>query len=177
MLCDECKKREATVHMTSVINNEKKEQHLCSVCANKLQQEGKFSPFASFGSDMWDHDFFTNDFFTNMLYPKGFLSEQEQRRCPQCGISYKEFNRTGKFGCDKCYDTFSAELEPLLQRLQGTTEYDGRVPNRGDSLLKIKHEIKGLKQQLTDAIKAEQFEEAAKYRDKIKQLEDSMKNM
>ena len=62
MLCDHCKHNEATMHMTSIVNNQKTEQHLCADCANKLQKAGKFSPFSSFANDMWDNNFFTNDF-------------------------------------------------------------------------------------------------------------------
>ena len=69
MKCDHCHTNEATVHMTNIVNNQKTEQHLCSSCANKLQKDGKLSPFSSFVNDIWDNDFFSNDFFKNMVYP------------------------------------------------------------------------------------------------------------
>ena len=69
MKCDHCHTNEATVHMTNIVNNQKTEQYLCSSCANKLQKDGKLSPFSSFVNDIWDNDFFSNDFFKNMVYP------------------------------------------------------------------------------------------------------------
>ena len=33
MLCDKCKKNEAKIYYTEIINGEKKEQHLCEDCA------------------------------------------------------------------------------------------------------------------------------------------------
>ena len=106
MLCDHCHKNEATIHMTNIINNQKTEQHLCSTCATELQQAGKLSPYSSFMNDMWDNNFFTNDFFKNMVYPDNLLKAHQSKRCPQCGITYDEFNRVGKFGCGQCYETF-----------------------------------------------------------------------
>ena len=165
MLCDHCKKNEATVHMTNIINNKKTEQHLCSSCANELQQEGKLSPYSSFMNDMWDNSFFTNDFFKNMVYPDNLLKSHQSKRCPQCGITYDEFNHVGKFGCGQCYDT-------LLRRLQGSSDYEGSVPSRGTNVFKAKHEVKRLRHQLDNAVQAENFEEAAVLRDKIKNLEN-----
>lgn len=174
MLCDHCKHNEATMHMTSIVNNQKTEQHLCADCANKLQKAGKFSPFSSFANDMWDNNFFTNDFFQNMVYPDSLLQSRERRTCPHCGISYDTFNRTGKFGCDQCYDTFSKEIQPLLQRIQGTLEYNGRDPSRGNDVFRAKQEIKRLRHQLDEAIKVEDFEQAVQLRDKIKTLEETV---
>ena len=171
MICDHCHKNEATIHMTNIVNNQKTEQHLCNTCANKLQQEGKLSPYSSFMNDMWDDSFFTNDFFKNMVYPDNLLKSHQSKHCPRCGISYDEFNRVGKFGCDKCYETFASEIKPLLKRLQGSTEYEGTVPSHENNVFKAKYEAKQLRQQLESAIQAEKFEDAAILRDKIKELE------
>ena len=40
MLCQECKKRPATVHLTRIINNNKTEFYLCEECA---RQKGQFN--------------------------------------------------------------------------------------------------------------------------------------
>lgn len=92
MKCDHCHTNEATVHMTNIVNNQKTEQHLCSSCANKLQKDGKLSPFSSFVNDIWDNDFFSNDFFKNMVYPDHMLQSQQMKRCPNCGNTFEDFN-------------------------------------------------------------------------------------
>ena len=176
MLCDNCKKNEATVHMTSIVNNKKEEQHLCSDCANKLQKKGKFSPFSAFSSDIWDNHFFNNDFFNNMLYPDSVLRAGRSKTCPGCGITYDMFNKSGKFGCDQCYDTFHDEIGRLVDRLQGSTQYKGRIPSRGNAELKKQHELDRLKVQLKKAVQEENFEEAVSIRDKIKKLETELTN-
>ena len=74
MKCDHCHTNEATVHMTNIVNNQKTEQHLCSSCANKLQKDGKLSPFSSFVNDIWDNDFFSNDFFQKYGVPRPYVA-------------------------------------------------------------------------------------------------------
>ena len=150
MLCDHCHKNEATIHMTNIVNNQKTEQHLCGTCATELQQEGKLSPYSSFMNDMWDNSFFTNDFFKNMVYPDNLLKSHQSKRC---------------------HETFNSEIDPLLQRIQGSSEYEGTVPSRGTNVFKAKYEVKRLRHQLDTAVQAEKFEEAAILRDKIKELE------
>lgn len=124
--------------------------------------------------DFFGSDFFGDDFFTNMLYSDQMIHNSNERRCPQCGMTFSEFNHTGKFGCNQCYDTFLPEIEPLVKRLQGSLRYEGRVPSRGNGVFRTKHQIKRLRQELNKVIKAENFEEAAKLRDEIKALENSL---
>ena len=37
MLCNECEKNNATVHITKILNGVKTESHLCEECAKKQQ--------------------------------------------------------------------------------------------------------------------------------------------
>ena len=123
---------------------------------------------------MFDSDFFGNDFFTQMVYPEGILPTKHSLRCPQCGMTYNQFNRSGKFGCDHCYDTFSDQIKPLVKRLQGSLAYVGRVPSRGNGVFRTKYQIKRLRQELDQAIRAENFEAAVTLRDQIRTLEESL---
>ena len=56
MLCDECKKNEATINFTQIVKNEMTTYHLCDKCAEKkgLGEEEKIkdSPWSSFVSKM-----------------------------------------------------------------------------------------------------------------------------
>lgn len=174
MLCDVCKQNEATIHMTKVVNNKKTEEHLCQSCAAKMQKNGGFSPFAAFSGDMFDNSFFTNDFFKNMIYSDNLLSGQNRLRCDHCGMTYSDFNIQGKFGCDHCYESFASQIPPLVQRIQGSLQYEGRVPHREHNAFRIQHEIKQLRKKLSEAVQAEDFEKAAHLRDEIKGLENSL---
>lgn len=122
----------------------------------------------------WDDLFFSNDFFNNMLYPNVTRRTSASKSCPSCGLTLAEFNKTGKFGCDTCYEAFKDEIKPMIQRIQGYSNYEGRIPNRGQGLAKVKHQIKLLKQELVNAVKAENFEKAASLRDQIRSLEHTI---
>ena len=98
------------------------------------------------------------------------------KRCPNCGNTFEDFNRFGKFGCPSCYDTFKDQILSLVQRIQGAGEYEGRVPSQGHNMFKAQYEIKQLRRQLDMAVSDEKFEEAAQIRDKIKALESKAHN-
>jgi protein-arginine kinase activator protein McsA len=53
-------------------------------------------------------------------------------RCPFCGGTMDEYLQTGLVGCAKCYDRFRTELEPHIERLQGGTKHEGKVPPAGE---------------------------------------------
>jgi protein-arginine kinase activator protein McsA len=45
MLCERCGQRPATVHITEIAGGNKKETHICHVCAGELQPQGMvFNP-------------------------------------------------------------------------------------------------------------------------------------
>ena len=168
MKCDSCGKENANVHMTSIVNGVKEEHHYCQQCANQKEQ-GTGSMFSS----MFDDTFFNNQFFANVMYPQSTLGNSKLSACPQCGMTISAFNHQGRLGCDKCYEAFQQHLVPLIKRIQGSTSYEGRLPQRGAEDLKVEGTIKQLRNDLIQAVKQEQFERAAQIRDEIKSLEQS----
>ena len=34
MICQNCKKREATIHITEIVNGYRREKHLCNMCGS-----------------------------------------------------------------------------------------------------------------------------------------------
>ena len=166
MKCDSCGKENANIHMTSIVNGVKEEHHYCQQCANQKEQ-GQESMFSS----MFDDTFFNNQFFANVMYPQSALGNSKLSACPQCGMTISAFNHQGRLGCDKCYEAFQQHLVPLIKRIQGSTSYEGRLPQRGAADLKVEQTIKQLRNDLIQAVKQEQFEKAAQIRDEIKSLE------
>lgn len=163
MLCQHCQKHTANVHFTQVVNGKKIEMYLCDDCAREKGKLGLGSPFS------------INDFFSGFI---GFAdaspyvtSVPQQEVCKKCGMSYEEFQRSGKLGCSNCYELFGGKLEPLLKRLHGSVEHHGKLPNRISDTLKASIEIEDLKKQLTEAIHKEQYEKAAEIRDMIRSVE------
>lgn len=176
MLCQNCNEREANVKYTQIINGEKKEMILCSECSKKL------------GIDNMNFDMPINfsNFFDDILtdYEEDFLPLMKTNiilKCNNCGMTYEEFLKDGKFGCSNCYNTFSEKIEPILKRIHGNTNYKGRkcndnkekleVNNKNKEKIKTESKTENLQEDLKKAIKEERYEDAAKIRDKIKKEE------
>jgi protein arginine kinase activator len=172
MLCEECGKRMATLHFTKIINGEKTEYHLCEVCAKEKGE--KFTGL--------DTGFSFQDLLSGLLNPdlsQGNRPEWVQStglRCPTCGLTYGQFAKMGRFGCMDCYRTFKDRLDPLFRRVHGHTSHRGKVPERTGGRLKIHREIERLKEELSRRVQAEEFEEAARLRDRIRELQGKLES-
>jgi protein arginine kinase activator len=176
MLCDICRKNEATVHLTEVINGDVSELHMCESCA----REKSASMHQNFGMA----DFLSGlaDIPLDMVSKKSHINI----KCPACGMTYDNFKKMGRFGCAKCYDAFKRALYPLFKKIHGTSYHIGAVLQKQASIrsqksankpaaISAKDRLSDLKAMLLDAIKKEEFEQAAVLRDKIKAIEG--KNM
>ena len=91
-------------------------------------------------------------------------------RCEQCGFTQNDFKKQGRFGCPACYDAFAAMLEPLLDGMHKGTKHAGKVPQAAVDRKSLYDRMTKLELELTDAIKAERYEEAARFRDEINQM-------
>jgi len=164
MLCQRCQKRIANVHFTQIINNNKVEMYLCEQCANEKSQFHIDSPF-NIG------DLFSGFIGINGASPYIHPVQQEQS-CDVCGMTYSDFQRTGKLGCGNCYKVFGDRLKPILKRLHGNAQHVGKMPRKLIKDLSTAHEIEKLKEALNKAIQNEEYEKAAEIRDKIREIEN-----
>lgn len=169
MECERCQQRPATVHMTQIINNQKKTMHLCEPCAREFQAE-------SFGfiPQMNLHNLLAGLFHNQMLTPFGQQVVVEGEKCPSCGISENQFAKQGLLGCGECYRRYGDRLEPVFRRIHGTNRHTGKVPERTGGKVKIANEINKLKGKLKEVISREEFEKAAQIRDQIRALESKL---
>lgn len=168
MLCQECQKRPATVHLTQIVNNSKKELHLCHECAQNHQE-------LSLSLNL-DPSFSIHKLLAGMLDGAPFqqMNTAAVPECPQCGLNFTQFGEIGRFGCGSCYNAFDDRLKPLLRRVQGTTQHTGKVPKRAGGKLGVKREIDKLKAQLQQAVQEEAYEKAAELRDKVRDMENKL---
>ncbi|MDX9917666.1 MAG: UvrB/UvrC motif-containing protein [Gudongella sp.] len=152
MLCESCKKREARVHYTGVINGVVEEHHLCEICAAGIQDTmgGKFP------------------------LHKLFDSLNVDLVCPTCGLTYEKFKSTGKLGCPECYNAFGDELKGVIKGIHGHTQHRGKMPKRGFPKLKLIKDIDELTNRLEDAVSKEEYEKAAVLRDEIKRIREEL---
>jgi protein arginine kinase activator len=164
MLCQNCQQRTANVYFTKVVNNNKIELYLCENCARESSQ-------FNFGMPLNINNFFGglmgvdgSSQYMNPIAPQKII-------CTKCEMSYEEFQKTGKLGCDNCYEIYSERLSPLLRRLHGSIKHTGKVPSKISKTMKASKEIEKLKELLNRAIQDEEYEKAAEIRDKIKSVE------
>lgn len=162
MKCENCRKNEASVHLTQIHEGEKVQLNLCKECARKK----------GFSNPLDDVPFPLAEFLAGMV--KETAGESGTRvgdlTCSSCGMQFAEFSRVGRFGCGRCYKSFEKPLEDLLRRIHGSTIHRGRTPrSRAGAMAPLAEEIR-LKEELRRAIQEEKFEDAAAIRDRIRTL-------
>lgn len=167
MKCERCKKNEATIIAIQISNGVPREIHICEECAYESGSQSFAIPMSF------------QDFFQGILNIIGLQSENDYYRegieskevnCENCGMTYNEFKSTGRLGCENCYKTFKG-LDTVLKNMQGSNHHIGKIPNRGKKELFTRRELYILRQQLAEAIKIEEYEDAARLRDKIRAIE------
>ncbi len=159
MLCNVCGKNPATVHLTEIIDNQMNELHLCEECARQksMQMEQQFG---------------LSDLLAGLAeFEKPAVEKEQNLKCANCGLSYNDFKKIGRLGCGDCYTAFKRYLGPLLKKIDGSSLHFGKSPIRGTKSLRRNVDIADLRHRLQKAIEAEEFEEAAKIRDQIKEFE------
>lgn len=156
MLCQNCKRNDAGVHIKRIVGGESAEIHLCSACAAALGVRDAVTGFSPFG-DM-------------LSALSGARTASRALRCETCGFSFEDIARTGLPGCPDCYRTFSQKLRPTLVKLHGRAVYKGKIPEKAAAADNNEAEIVQLKAELEKAIGLEDFETAAVIRDRIRAL-------
>ena len=159
MKCQRCPKQ-ATLHITEVLPDDKfDELHLCEDCAKKYLYEppgggGKKAAKAT-----------PTEAGASADDPGGKL-------CEACGLKFVEFRNTGRLGCPHDYDAFREELLPLLESIHSDVKHQGKQPKRLPKARSAEAELVKLRKQLAKAVTDEAYEEAARVRDRIRQLEE-----
>lgn len=190
MICQNCLKNNATVHVTEIVlpgqpAGDKKpsdvvggdkpavgdkkttepktiqEQHLCEVCAQAMDLPHT-GPIKKSVADIW-----------KLLQ----MSQQNPRKrpgqtCPSCGMTLDEFRKKGRLGCAKDYEVFAAHIGDLLERVHGARSHVGRIPGASDADLEHMKRLTDLRSRLDAAIREEAYESAARLRDELKALEE-----
>lgn len=164
MLCDICGKKEATVHLTEIVNNQVTKLHLCEECAKEK------------GTEMEEH-FGLNDLLAGLADLGANVEPEmvERLKCPACGFTYHDFKKVGRLGCSECYEAFKTKLAPLLKRIHGADRHVGKIPLMIGKTVKDTRNLQELKIKMEKAIREEEFEEAARLRDQIREMESGGK--
>ncbi len=170
MLCEKCKIREANIQYSEYKGGVHTEHHYCAYCAKDMEEY----------SYMFEGDFPLAKLLSGILGEIERNSRSEGARsivCPNCNTAYDEFVKDSKFGCKECYEVFGLLIADNIKQLQGSDVHKGKKPKYMNAKSRVVHiesssEIDELRRRLSLAIEAEEYELAAEYRDKIKELEE-----
>ena len=159
MLCDHCQAKDATIHLTQVMDGEVRKLHLCEECAaaGGLDPDGTLS-------------------ISDVLLGLGADAPAPPEApagsaCPSCGLKTSDFRKTGRLGCPDCYAAFTDELTPLIRSMHRDARHRGKAPADEREKMRRRERRADLEHRLADAVEGEQFEEAARLRDELAALE------
>ncbi|MDR2432496.1 MAG: UvrB/UvrC motif-containing protein [Puniceicoccales bacterium] len=180
--CQFCGKP-ATVHMTQVINNKTTVIRMCNECAAKhglFDKEGlPFAMLSGLGEALFSG-------MKQNLSANGLI-------CSKCGCTPMSFKETGRLGCPHCYKDLKLLIDGIIESSQKGTIHKGKYSREGamtatmnatsgftDTSVKrsprklsTEEKLNELQGMLDAAVKTEQYEEAARLRDEIKNLKGS----
>jgi len=156
--CDQCD-NPSVVHEVVIRNGVTSEVHLCAEHARARGFEVPQAPVASLISKLVEQ---------HGLVRRG----KGAGTCPGCGLTILEFRQSGILGCPACYDAFQPDLGTLIARSQaGATHHVGRAPKRATGSVERGVRRARLMQELVAAVAAEQYERAARIRDRLHALD------
>lgn len=164
MLCQICNKKTAIIHLTEIVDGVHSELHVCQDCAVEQGIAAK--------SQVSINDLLSGLLSVQPSDDELFGSSEQKVSCPYCGFTLKQFRDEGLLGCPYDYELFEHELNGLIEKAHdGKTRHCGKVPSKIPQQTKNQMERLSLRQQLDAAVRNEDYELAAKLRDKIKQIE------
>ncbi len=164
MQCQICNKNEATIHLTEITDGQRTEMHVCQLCS---QEQGIVVQ-----SQMPINELLSNLLASQPTDEQLFGTTDAQQACPHCGFTLGRFQKEAVLGCPCDYEVFEKSLLPLIKKAHaGQTVHCGKVPLKIPKDAKKTIEISGLQKKLENAVKKEDYETAAKLRDKINDYE------
>ena len=191
MLCEQCKKREATVKYVEVANGVKTEHNLCGHCAARLD----IGPFSA----MLEGEMSLASLLSGLLGIQDTETKDGKLDgvvCPSCNTTYGEFVEGSRFGCADCYSVFGPLLGEKIRHLQGSEKHVGKRPghilraeneriekevnahtgnDQDDDIVRSltkEEQMRLLQTRLKDALRREDYREAAALRDEIRSLKE-----
>lgn len=165
MKCYKCD-RQATFHITDLVDGKPNELHLCEECAQAFlspSDEDAVEVMPAMAGLLAQH--------LAVGETADELARLDQRVCPVCGISFLEFRKLGRLGCPHDYVFFSEELEPLLMNIHDQTRHIGKVPKRCPQGADQQTQLIRLRREMKEAIATENYEQASQLRDQIREIE------
>jgi protein arginine kinase activator len=162
MKCDVCGKGDVVINIQQILGEKKLEIGLCQSCAKKYG--------ISKNAEILQTT--TSELLQALLLDKGRSgSSTKNRVCPRCTLTLKEFKKYERLGCIECFNVFNREITAMLRDKQMGTRHTGKFPNRLHAYKTFFVDRERIRKKLESAIQREDYERAAKLRDKLTELD------
>ena len=184
-ICQICKKFPASIHLTDIHNNVKKEVHICEACAkekgfniqtaaNLPQLLGLAAKKGAFGKQAAALS--SAVAAAPQPAPKRRV-EAEDAVCPICGFTWKRFTEQGRLGCPGDYQHFGDRLRRMIAsqlppRVSRSGPFHvGKIPGRVDpAAAENAKAVRSLERRLREAAAEEDYERAARLKSELDAL-------
>lgn len=175
MLCDACKKKEATIHIKEMHAGETHTSNLCADCAAEKEKNGELSALGFNLAEMLCN----LGKISSGVKPQRGRTAEHAAACPDCGWTLQKIRAFGgRLGCPECYVTFAPLLAEAIHNVHRGSVHLGKrpqsVPQNGQAALEA--ELESRRHELEALVKREEYEEAAACRDRINQLKAQLEH-
>ena len=119
MLCQACKERSATIHLTEINNGQRNETHLCPQCA---KQQG-LSVQTQIPLNELLNTLLSTQQGKTQDSTKPSIETGGEHACPVCGMTLKRFAKDPLLGCPHDYAEFQPQLLPLIEQSHNGKNY------------------------------------------------------
>ena len=186
MICDICHKNPAVIHIQEIGPNGRHALNLCLKCAAERALDG-YEPTGNLAKIL--KSLSNPESAIEALSQLGFKSENVAQlfghdttlKCPVCGTTWREIERSHQLGCEECLKTFQKQIagliKPVHRAIWNTYEEKFNVADACDTEAEDieqsvrqhdqQQEIEKLKRELACAVLNENYERAARLRDLI----------
>ena len=161
MLCDICKKNEATIHYKEIVGGQQKSLNVCAECAQRHEKASGMN----FGAFNLAEMLFNLGKHAGKPAEEPEISVPEPMTCKACGRTVKDLHDSGgRLGCAGCYTSFAPLLEDVLNRVQRGKVHVGKRPGAkrrtaGNAAVNAA-KLAALRKELDTLIKVENYEKA-----------------
>ncbi len=159
MKCDACGLRDALIHVRQMEKNGFQELHLCEECAQErgfIREE--------------DTEVSVGDLLAGLI--DGATAQPgtpSPAVCPRCGLAVAEFRKRGRAGCASCYEAFGDDVKRILSQMAPRPRHAGKLPRELSGPAADDRE--DLAAELRAAVEGEDYERAARLRDRLRDLD------
>lgn len=179
-ICQICKKVPATIHLTDIHNNVKKEIHMCEACAAEkgFNIHGTASLPQLLGLAAKKNT--PSPVQSAQLKVKAM---EHDLVCPQCGMTWSQFGDRGRLGCPHDYLAFESKLRPLIaNQIAGSNRNEGPFhtgkhpgPTRAEDA--VRQQLRSLNKKLRAAVAEENYETAAILKAELDKLRQTISGL